>query len=61
MVTAIVGPNGSGMYRIETERAEQDEAELRANGFQVLENRRLELEDILRCMILKEEATHEPA
>jgi ABC-2 type transport system ATP-binding protein len=46
----------SGMYRIETERAEQDEADLLAYGFQVLENRRLELEDILKCMILKEEA-----
>ncbi|MBW5445537.1 ATP-binding cassette domain-containing protein [Cohnella sp. CFH 77786] len=54
---------GPGLYRIEVEFAAGGglEAYLQACGFQVLESRRLELEDILGCLIQKEEANVEPA
>lgn len=54
---------GPDLYSIVVSGAERGEQEtyLTACGFQVLENRPLELEDILGCMIAKEEANVEPA
>ncbi|MFC5407208.1 ABC transporter ATP-binding protein [Cohnella soli] len=47
---------GSGIYRLEVDDSEQAESYCRANGFQVLGVQRMELEDILSCLIRKEEA-----
>lgn len=46
---------GAGVYRLELDEPEQGEAYLRSAGFQVLANQRMELEDILSCLIRKEE------
>lgn len=46
---------GTGLYRLELDEPEQGEAYLRSNGFQVLASQRMELEDILSCLIRKEE------
>ncbi len=47
---------GPGLYRLEVDDPEQGEAYCRDNGFQVLAVQRMELEDILGCLIRKEEA-----
>ncbi|MFC5470214.1 ABC transporter ATP-binding protein [Cohnella suwonensis] len=47
---------GPGIYRLEVDESEQAESYCRANGFQVLGVQRMELEDILSCLIRKEEA-----
>lgn len=47
---------GPGVYRLEVNEPEQGEAYCRENGFQVLAVQRMELEDILSCLIRKEEA-----
>jgi ABC-2 type transport system ATP-binding protein len=47
---------GPGVYRLEVNEPEQGEAYCRSNGFQVLAVQRMELEDILSCLIRKEEA-----
>ncbi|MFC5699685.1 ATP-binding cassette domain-containing protein [Cohnella faecalis] len=46
---------GSGVYRIEVNEAEAAESWLNGCGFQVLGVQRMELEDILSCLIRKEE------
>lgn len=48
---------GSGIYRLEMNASDFGavEEDLSAYGFQLLESRRMELEDILSCMIQKEE------
>lgn len=46
---------GQGVYRLETDEPEQGEAYLRFNGFRTLTSQRMELEDILSCLIRKEE------
>lgn len=46
---------GAGVYRLELDEPEQGEAYIRSNGFQVLASQRMELEDILSCLIRKEE------
>jgi ABC-2 type transport system ATP-binding protein len=48
-----VGPD---LYRLEVDEPEQGEAFCRSYGFQVLSVQRMELEDILSCLIRKEEA-----
>jgi ABC-2 type transport system ATP-binding protein len=54
---------GSGVYRIDLHVPSPGEelAHLKACGFQVLDSRRMELEDILSCLIQKEETNVEPA
>jgi ABC-2 type transport system ATP-binding protein len=47
---------GPGLYRLEVDEAEQAEAYCHSYGFQVLAVQRMELEDILSCLIRKEEA-----
>jgi ABC-2 type transport system ATP-binding protein len=47
---------GSGLYRLEVDDPEQGETYCRSCGFQVLAVQRMELEDILSCLIRKEEA-----
>ncbi|WP_027085981.1 ATP-binding cassette domain-containing protein [Cohnella panacarvi] len=47
---------GAGVYRLEVDEPEQGEAYVRSAGFQVLASQRMELEDILSCLIRKEEA-----
>ncbi|RKP52885.1 ABC transporter ATP-binding protein [Cohnella endophytica] len=47
---------GPGLYRLEVDSPEQGEQYCRACGFQVLGIQRMELEDILSCLIRKEEA-----
>jgi len=47
---------GSGVYRLEVNEPEQGEAYCRSCGFQILAVQRMELEDILSCLIRKEEA-----
>ncbi|TVY01463.1 ABC transporter ATP-binding protein [Cohnella terricola] len=47
---------GPGLYRLEVNDPEQGEAYCEENGFQVLAVQRMELEDILSCLIRKEEA-----
>lgn len=46
---------GPGLYRLETDEQERAEEKLRSQGYQVLASRRMELEDILGCLIRKEE------
>lgn len=48
-----VGPD---LYRLEVDDPDQGEAYCRSCGFQVLAVQRMELEDILSCLIRKEEA-----
>jgi ABC-2 type transport system ATP-binding protein len=48
---------GPGLYRLEVDEPEQGEAYCRSCGFQVLGVQRMELEDILSCLIRKEEAS----
>lgn len=48
--------SGPGLYRLEVNDPEQGEAYCRSCGFQVLAVQRMELEDILSCLIRKEEA-----
>ncbi len=48
--------SGPGLYRLEVDEPEQGEAYCRSCGFQVLAVQRMELEDILSCLIRKEEA-----
>ena len=55
---------GQDGYRVQVNGASEGrtpEVLLQACGFQVLESRRMELEDILSCMIRKEDANVEPA
>ncbi|MCD9020593.1 ABC transporter ATP-binding protein [Cohnella silvisoli] len=47
---------GPGLYRLEVDEPEQGETYCRSCGFQVLAVQRMELEDILSCLIRKEEA-----
>lgn len=47
---------GPGLYRLEVDEPVQAEAYCRSCGFQVLAVQRMELEDILSCLIRKEEA-----
>jgi ABC-2 type transport system ATP-binding protein len=47
---------GPGVYRLEVNEPEQGETYCRENGFHVLSVQRMELEDILSCLIRKEEA-----
>jgi ABC-2 type transport system ATP-binding protein len=47
---------GPGVYRLEVNEPEEGEAYCREHGFQVLAVQRMELEDILSCLIRKEEA-----
>ncbi|BBI31514.1 ABC transporter ATP-binding protein [Cohnella abietis] len=47
---------GPGVYRLEVNEPEQGEAYCRSCGLQVLAVQRMELEDILSCLIRKEEA-----
>lgn len=47
---------GPGLYRLEVDDSEQGELYCRSCGFQVLAMQRMELEDILSCLIRKEEA-----
>jgi len=47
---------GPGVYRLEVDEPELAEAYCRENGFRVLAVQRMELEDILSCLIRKEEA-----
>ncbi|MFC4601205.1 ATP-binding cassette domain-containing protein [Cohnella hongkongensis] len=47
---------GPGLYRLEVDDPEQGEAYCRDNGFRVLAVQRMDLEDILSCLIRKEEA-----
>jgi len=47
---------GPGLYRLEVDEPERGEAYCRDNGFQVLAVQRMDLEDILGCLIRKEEA-----
>jgi len=47
---------GAGVYRLDVDDPEQGEAYCRENGFRVLAVQRMELEDILSCLIRKEEA-----
>lgn len=47
---------GPGLYRLEIDEPEQGERHCRSCGFQVLGSQRMELEDILSCLIRKEEA-----
>jgi len=47
---------GPGLYRLEVSHPEHGEAYCEENGFQVLAVQRMELEDILSCLIRKEEA-----
>jgi ABC-2 type transport system ATP-binding protein len=47
---------GPGVYRLEVDEPEQGEAYCRSCGFHVLAVQRMELEDILSCLIRKEEA-----
>ncbi|WP_239616092.1 ATP-binding cassette domain-containing protein [Cohnella mopanensis] len=47
---------GSGVYRLEVNEPVQGEEYCKACGFQVLAAQRMELEDILSCLIRKEEA-----
>lgn len=47
---------GPGLYRLEVDQPEHGEAYCRSCGFHVLGVRRMELEDILSCLIRKEEA-----
>ncbi|XID92600.1 ATP-binding cassette domain-containing protein [Paenibacillaceae bacterium WGS1546] len=51
-----VAEAGPGVYRLEVNDPVEGEAYCRANGFQVLAVQRMELEDILSCLIRKEEA-----
>jgi len=46
---------GSGVYRLEIDEPEQGEIYCRSNGFHVLGSQRMELEDILSCLIRKED------
>lgn len=46
---------GPGIYRLETDEYGEAEAYVRFNGFQALSSQRMELEDILSCLIRKEE------
>ncbi|WP_256758786.1 ATP-binding cassette domain-containing protein [Cohnella sp. WQ 127256] len=48
--------SGPGLYRLEVNDPEQGEAYCRSCGFQILAVQRMELEDILSCLIRKEEA-----
>ncbi|RED85384.1 MULTISPECIES: ATP-binding cassette domain-containing protein [Cohnella] len=47
---------GAGLYRLEVDDPERGEAYCRDNGFRVVAVQRMELEDILSCLIRKEEA-----
>lgn len=47
---------GPGLFRLEVDEPERAEAYCRSCGFQVLGVQRMELEDILGCLIRKEEA-----
>ncbi len=47
---------GPGVFRLEVNEPAQGEEYCRSNGFQVLAVQRMELEDILSCLIRKEEA-----
>lgn len=47
---------GPGLYRLEVDDSKQGESYCRSCGFQVLAVQRMELEDILSCLIRKEEA-----
>jgi ABC-2 type transport system ATP-binding protein len=51
-----VAESGPGIYRIEVDEQKQAESYCRTCGFRVLGVQRMELEDILSCLILKEEA-----
>lgn len=59
-----VKPEGLGVYRIDIDLGalpDEQQSVMQACGFQVLESRRLELEDILSCLIQKEDDNDEPA
>lgn len=45
-----------GIYQLETDRPEEAEAYCRDRGYQILSARRMELEEILGCLIRKEDA-----
>ena len=47
---------GPGLYRLEVDDPERGEAYCRDNGFRVLAIQRMDLEEILGCLIRKEEA-----
>jgi ABC-2 type transport system ATP-binding protein len=47
---------GTGLFRLEVDEPEQSETYCHSCGFQVLAVQRMELEDILSCLIRKEEA-----
>lgn len=51
-----VAESAPGIYQLETDLAEEAEAYCRERGFQVMGSRRMELEDILSCLIRKEDA-----
>ncbi|TJY40803.1 ABC transporter ATP-binding protein [Cohnella pontilimi] len=52
---------GSGLCRVETDAMGKEDGYLQSCGFHVLESRRMELEDILNCLIVKEDNNSESA
>ncbi|MBB6674456.1 ABC transporter ATP-binding protein [Cohnella nanjingensis] len=47
---------GPGIYRLETDRADETEEYCLAQGYKLLSAQRMEMEEILACLVRKEEA-----